>query len=69
MYQGLKSQTSAVKKLSCLKYARKMLSSRKCAPIDDFIKAGILPMLMDFLTPKYNNEYDDCWLFINLKYF
>lgn len=37
-----------------------MLSSRKCAPIDDFIKAGILPMLMDFLTPKYNNEYDCC---------
>jgi len=69
MYQGLKGQTSAVKKLSCLKYARKMLSSRKCAPIDDFIKAGILPMLMKFLTPKYNNEYDDCWLFINLKCF
>jgi len=69
MCQGLKSQTSAVKKLNCLKYARKMLSSRKCAPIDDFIKAGILPMLMDFLTPKYNNEYDDCRLFLNLKCF
>lgn len=60
MCQGLKGHTSSVKKLNCLKYARKMLSSRKCAPIDDFIKAGILPMLMDFLTPKYNNEYDCC---------
>jgi len=35
-----------------------MLSSRKCAPIDDFIKAGILPMLTEFLTPKYNDKYD-----------
>jgi len=67
--QGLKSHTSAAMKLNCLKYARKMLSSRKCAPIDDFIKAGILPMLMDFLTPKYNNEYDGYWLFINLSCF
>lgn len=42
-----------------------MLSSRKCAPIDDFIKAGILPLLIDFLTSKYNDKYDDLWLFIN----
>jgi len=69
MCQGLKNNSSAVKKLNCLKYARKMLSSRKCAPIDDFINAGILPMLMEFLTPKYDNEYDDCWLCINLLCF
>lgn len=35
-----------------------MLSSKKCAPIDDFIKANILPLLIEFLTPKYNDEYD-----------
>uniref|UniRef100_A0A2S2NCU0 Importin subunit alpha n=1 Tax=Schizaphis graminum TaxID=13262 RepID=A0A2S2NCU0_SCHGA len=68
--EGLKSHTSSVKKLNCLKYARKMLSSRKCAPIDDFIKAGILPMLMDFLTPKYNNntdfQYECSWILTNV---
>lgn len=35
-----------------------MLSSRKCAPIDDFIKADILPVLIDFLTSKYDDKYD-----------
>lgn len=42
-----------------------MLSSRKCAPIDDFIKAGILPMLKVFLTSKFNDKYDDILLLIN----
>jgi hypothetical protein len=49
---------SLSKKLNCLKYARKMLSSRKCAPIDDFVKADILPVLVDFLTSKYDDKYD-----------
>lgn len=53
------SNECLMKKLNCLKYARKMLSSKKCAPIDDFIKAKILPMLMEFLTSKYNDKYDD----------
>lgn len=48
-----------MKKLNCLKYARKMLSSRKCAPIDDFIKAGILPLLMEYLTSNYDDKYND----------
>lgn len=55
---GLKNNMSSFKKLNCLKYARKILSSKKCAPIDDFIRAGILPLLTDFLTPKYNDKYD-----------
>lgn len=48
-----------LRKLNYLKYARKMLSSRVCAPIDDFIKVGILPLLMDYLTSKYDNKYVD----------
>jgi len=35
-----------------------MLSSRKSAPIDDFINSGILPMLVDYLTSKYDDKYD-----------
>lgn len=45
--------------LNCLKYARKMLSSKRHAPIDEFIKADILPILMDFLTAKYDDKYDE----------
>lgn len=48
--------SSTVHQLNCLRYARKMLSSRKCAPIDDFIQAGILPLLTEFLTPKFNDK-------------
>lgn len=50
------------KKLNCLRYARKMLSSRKCAPIDDFIKAGILPLVIDFISTKYDTKYDNYML-------
>lgn len=50
------------KKLNCLRYARKMLSSKKCAPIDDFIKAGIIPLVIDFLTAKYDTKYDNYML-------
>lgn len=53
---GLLSKSSSLM-LNCLKYARKMLSSRKCAPIDDFIRADILPLLIDFLSPNYDNQY------------
>lgn len=45
--------------LNSLRSARKMLSSKKCSPIDDFINAGILPLLMDYLTSKYNERYCD----------
>lgn len=45
--------------LNCLKCARKMLSTKKHAPIDKFIKADLLPILMDFLTEKFDNKYDE----------
>ncbi|XP_050429823.1 importin subunit alpha-1-like [Adelges cooleyi] len=67
--EGLLS-SSLAHQLNCLKYARKMLSSRKCAPIDDFIQAGVLPMLMDFLTTKYNDktdfQYECAWILTNI---
>ncbi|XP_050532907.1 importin subunit alpha-1-like [Daktulosphaira vitifoliae] len=67
--EGLLS-SSTVHQLNCLKYARKMLSSRKSAPIDDFIQAGILPMLTEFLTHKYNNktdfQYECAWILTNI---
>lgn len=47
------------KQLNYLRHARKMLSSKKCAPIDDFIKAGIVPLVIDFLTEKYDEKYDN----------
>jgi len=58
-YLGLTSNGPLCQKLNCLKYGRKMLSSRKSAPIDDFIKAGILPLLVDFLTPKFDDKYNN----------
>lgn len=36
-----------------------MLSSRKNAPIDDFINAGILPILVDYLKSDYDDRYDE----------
>jgi len=68
--EGLTSNGPLCKKLNCLKYGRKMLSSRKSAPIDDFIKAGILPLLVDFLTPKFDDktdyQYECAWILTNI---
>ncbi|VVC37270.1 Importin subunit alpha,Atypical Arm repeat,Armadillo-like helical,Armadillo-type fold,Importin- [Cinara cedri] len=67
--EGLMSDLLS-KKLNCLRYARKMLSSRKCAPIDDFIKAGILPLVIDFLSSKYDDktdfQYECAWILTNI---
>lgn len=60
--------TDSTKRMQAVQTMRKILSQERRPPIDDFINAGVLPHLVEFLGESSNPtlQFETAWALTNI---